>query len=221
MRTPEDVIASIRAGFAGSEYPGDPWLQGSNEGCEPAEEVGPFVGRTRWEDLEPAMLDGHYCALSFFSEAGFRFFLPAYLVADVRDQLLTADPLFHLTGGFHDGSIDVQAGDRTFVQRFGGSVPLNPLRYGAIRFVDYARFRLSVFTREEAGAIVSYLEYKRDQDSDGTSRAEIDSALDAFWRDRAAHAPTGESLRAHLASQRAYVDALRLQAEQRTRGDDE
>lgn len=46
------------------------------------------------------MLDAHYSALSFFSEAAFRFFFPAYLIADLRGELRTADPLFHLTGGF-------------------------------------------------------------------------------------------------------------------------
>jgi hypothetical protein len=28
-------------------------------------------------------------------------------------------------------------------------------------FLDYARHRLSIFTREEAAAIVTYLEYKK------------------------------------------------------------
>ena len=108
MDTPDDVIARIRDGFADSKYPGDAWLEGATKAASRPRRSGRFVGRTRWEDIEPAMLDGHYAALSFFSEAGFRFFLPAFLVADVRDQLQTADPLFHLIGGFHDGSIEVQ-----------------------------------------------------------------------------------------------------------------
>jgi hypothetical protein len=55
--------------------------------------------------IPPTVLDGHYEALSFLSEGGFRFFLPAYLVADVRDQLVTADPGFHLTHGSHSASV--------------------------------------------------------------------------------------------------------------------
>ncbi len=35
---------------------------------------------------------------------------------------------------------------------------------------DHARCQLSVFTREEAGAIVAYLEYKRDADSSQAQR---------------------------------------------------
>lgn len=207
MLSASDLIERIHAAFAGNEYPGDPWIQGSHEGCEPAEEVGPFVGQ-RWETLDPALLDGHYSALSFFSEAGFRFFLPAFLIADLRDQLRTADPLSHLTGGFYDGSIDAPVGSRTFVRRFGGSVPLNPRRYGAIRFGDYARYRLSVFTREEAQAIVSYLEYKREQETIPLLRGHIDAALESFWRERAAAAPTAEELRQQVEEDRAYVAAL-------------
>lgn len=213
MPTADEVIARIHAAFGSNEYPGDRWLQGSHEGCEPAEEVGPFVGRRRWQDLEPEMLDGHYAALSFFSEAGFRFFLPAFLVADLRDQLQTADPLGHLTTGFRTASIELKVGERTFVQQFGGTTLLNPLRYGAMRMEDYARFRLSIFTREEASAIVSYLEYKRDHEEIASLREPVTAALERFWKGRSESAPVAADLPRHLADQRAYIDAVRLERE--------
>ena len=56
-------------------------------------------------------------------------------------------------------------------------------------FYDYARYRLSIFSREEAAAIVGYLEYRRDSDSDGIDTPSITAALDGFWRERAATAP--------------------------------
>ena len=68
-----------------------------------------------------------------------------------------------------------------------------------------------MFTREEAAAIVAYLEFKRDHEPDALSRPHIDAALDAFWRKRAADAPTNEQLREQLAAQRDYVEALRRQ----------
>jgi hypothetical protein len=89
------LVAAIDRAFT-SDHPGDAFLQGSFEGCEPFDEVGAFAGQTDWRALEPAFLDEHASALSFFSEAGLRHYLPAYLVADVRDELQTADPLFHL-----------------------------------------------------------------------------------------------------------------------------
>ena len=94
----EVVIELIREAFGGNVYPGDAFLQGSFEGCEPYEEVGFFRGKMDWRTLDAEMLDARYSALSFFSEAGFRFFLPAYLIADLQDELRTADPLFHLPG---------------------------------------------------------------------------------------------------------------------------
>ncbi len=106
MSDAEVVIGAVRQAFEGNPYPGDGFLQGSFEGCEPYEEVGAFKGCTDWSSLDPRFLDGHYSALSFFSEAGLRFFLPAYLIADLEGRLLTADPTFHLTNGFSDGSLE-------------------------------------------------------------------------------------------------------------------
>lgn len=217
MPSPDAVIARIHAAFDANEYPGDPWLVGSTEGSEPALSVEPFVGQTRWQDVPPEVLDAHYTALSFFSEAGFRFFLPAFLVADVREHLQTADPLGHLAGGFHAGSVEMPVGGRIFVQEFGASALLNPLRYGAMTMGDYARSRMSVFTREEAAAIVSYLEFKHDREEIEALRAPIVSALDGFWRERAATAPTAERLRAHLAAQMEFLEALRRQQEEKER----
>ena len=126
----EDVIEKIQGAFAGNEHPGGRFLQGSFEGCEPYEEVGPFENEKEWRSIDSGFLDGHANALSFFSEAGFRFFLPAYLISDLRGQLQTADPLFHLTHGFSDWTTEVPAGEHTFVIKHGRSAFINP-RSGA------------------------------------------------------------------------------------------
>ncbi|MDS4071769.1 MAG: hypothetical protein RKL24_01315 [Defluviicoccus sp.] len=209
MTANQAVIDAICGSFAGNDYPGDTFLQGSFDGCEPYEETAPFRGRTQWADVEPEFLDTHAGALSFFSEAGFRFFLPAYLVADLRDRLRVADPLFHLTHGFVDTAVTVPIHGRTFTVKSGGSAFVNPRRFGAATFHDYARYRLAVFTREEAAAIVAYLQCKRALDGDGLGHARIDAALDAYWLERARSAPTAASLRQHLAEQSDYLAAVR------------
>ena len=163
MRTmvdPNSVIEIIRAAFDPDEHPGDRWLQGTFEGEEPYDEIGAFKGHHDWRVLEPAFLDQHYTALSFFSEGGFRYYIPAYIVADLRHELLTADPVFHLTHGFVDFSTTMDVGDQTFTRSSGRTRLINPIRYGALTFLDYARHRLSVFCREEATAILTYLEYR-------------------------------------------------------------
>jgi len=135
----EEIIDLIRKAFGANPYPGDAFLQGSFDGCEPGEEVAPFVGKSDWGEVEPTLLDRHYSALSFFSEAGFRFLLPAYLIADLREELLTADPLFHLWHGFAVVSVDVPVGSQTFRRETGGQTLLNPKRYCEMAWNYYAR----------------------------------------------------------------------------------
>lgn len=192
------IIAQIREGFANVGYPGDDFLQGSFDGCEPYEVVSPFKGKNDWKSVGAEFLDAHYDALSFFSEGGFRFFLPAYLIADLQDELQTADPVFHLTHGFSDHSVKVPGKTRTVVRRFGKSTLINPRRYGAITSYDYARYRLSVFTREEAQAIVAYLRCRRGADPHMLDKDAIDGALNLYWLDRAANAPSAERLVQHV-----------------------
>ena len=193
----DQVIAAVYAGFERTEFPGGPFLQGSFDGCEPAEEVGPFTTIEDWRLAEPALLDAHYCALSFFSEGGFRFFIPAYMVADLRGQLLTADPVFHLTHGFSVFSYSTTVHDKAMTHRSGGDTLLNPRRYGAMTWEDNVRHRMSVFTREEVGAIIEYLTFRRA--SEEFAPDAIDAALDRFWRPRAESAPTADMLAAFLA----------------------
>jgi len=218
MSDPDVVIEKIQGAFARNEHPGGRFLQGSFEGCEPYEEVGPFEKEEDWRGIDAGFLDGHANALSFFSEAGFRYFLPAYLISDLRGQLQTADPLFHLTHGFSDWTTEVPAGDRTFFIKHGRSAFINPRRYGAMTSYDYARWRLSVFTREEANAIVAYLEFKRDRDPDVIDRTAIDAALKSFWLERARTAPQARSLEQHIAEQQEYLAAISPDIEKSTGG---
>lgn len=202
------VIDQIRDAFHGIKFPGDAFLQGSHDGCEPYEVIAPFKGLDDWRVLDSAFLDAHSEALSFFSEAGFRFFLPAYLIADLHNQLQTAGPLFHLTHGFSDSSVELSTGTRVFFKKLGKYALVNPRRYGAMTFYDYTRFRLSVFAREEARAIVAYLEYKREADPEGHHKQEINAALESFWLDRAANAPEQRILVQHLEAEENYLKEI-------------
>ena len=208
VQTPQtETVAAVRAAFSATPHPGDAFLIGSRQGIEPAEVVEAFAGVEDWSTLDPAVLDSNYDALSFFSEGGFRFFLPAYLVADLEHHLLTADPVFHLTGGFLDRTVEVPIGNQTFQRLIGRSALVNPLRYGAMTFEDYARYRLSVFTRQECVGIVAYLEHKRADPESGEVES-IDAALDSFWRHRVDQAPDQAALVRHQKRQAAFLAAL-------------
>ena len=86
MPDAQQVIELIREAFRDTDHPGDAFLQGSQDGCEPAEVTAPVKGVTHWMQIDPTILDPNYTALSFFSEGGFRHFLPAFLIADLQDN---------------------------------------------------------------------------------------------------------------------------------------
>jgi hypothetical protein len=204
------VIEEIYEAFGNNNYPGDDYLQGSFDGCEPYEEIEPFKGRQDWKNIDSELLDTHSGALNFFSESGLRFFLPAYLIADLRDELQSADPVFVLVHGFSDLSVNVPTKTRVFVRKTGKTTLVNPKRYGALTFYDYARWRLSVFTREEARAIVAYLKYRRASDPYNLDKEQIDAALNLYWLERAENAPPAESLKQHLIEEEEFLTATSL-----------
>jgi hypothetical protein len=203
MQDKPRVIEHIRQAFHETERPGDVFLHGSHEVCEPGESIAPFIAVADCSQLDPAMLDAGYNALSFFSEGGFRYFLPAYLIADLEDRLQTAEPLFHLTNGFSDKVVNIPAGQRIYEKLIGKSAFVIPLRYEAMIWHDHVRCGLSVFTRKEAVAIVAYLEYTRDADLYGLNTEKITAALDDFCgiEPRKAHAsgsPTASQGRSRI-----------------------
>ena len=210
MLDKEQLIDLITQAFKETQHPGDAFLQGSQQGCEPAEVIAPFKGVNHWSEVDHAILDPNESALSFFTEGGFRHFLPAFLIADIQGRLQTADPVFHLTHGFiPEKTIEVPAGGRIHRRSTGKSTLINPKLYGAMTWHDHALQRLSAFTREEACAIVAYLEYRRDADLHGINQVDINAALDHFWRRRAEEAPTQDALRRHLQAEAEYIKDLK------------
>lgn len=171
----EGLKAMIRAAFSGVEYSGDWCLRGSNEGEEPYLLEQEFKGKSDWGALDATFLDrapdGYSSALSFFSDEAFRFYLPAYLIADIDGLLQSADPVFHLTHGLTDSA---------------RAKKVNPRRYGERTWFEAASHQMAVLDRAQAAAIVAYLEFKREADE--FERENIDQALANFWRRRAAGA---------------------------------
>jgi hypothetical protein len=176
MATPERerVSALIRAAFAPVERPGNWALRGSLEGTEPALVEEAFGDKPDWQSLDAAFLDeapaGFGSALSFLSDEAFRYFLPAYLLADLAGRLERADPVFHLCHG-----VGGPQRDR----------PLNPRRYGARTWLDAMQHRLSTFRPPEVEAIVAYLRYK-ETDAERPTAELIAAALRDYWLPRLA-----------------------------------
>ncbi|HEU4697902.1 MAG TPA: DUF6714 family protein [Gemmatimonadales bacterium] len=164
--------ALVRGAFAAVPQPARWALRGSSEGTEPFLVEEEFGARGDWTTLDAAFLDqapdGYGSALSFLSDEAFRHYLPAYLLADLDGALQRVEPDFHLWHGLTDEN---------------AARPVNPRRYGARSWADYARFRFSVFTRAEVEAIVAYLRVKAAQDPELTG-PRIAQALARYWLPR-------------------------------------
>jgi hypothetical protein len=167
------IKADIMNAFSSVGRPGNWALRGSNEGEEPYLVEQEFVDKEDWRTIDAAFLDqapgGLASALSFLSDEAFRYFLPAYLLADLDGRLHSVDPAFHLCFGLDDAT---------------RSEPVNPRRYGPRTWLDERRHQFAVFTAAEARAIVGYLRYKAGTDEFARSR--IDEAIRNYWSERAA-----------------------------------
>jgi hypothetical protein len=169
-----ELEEEISAAFDSVPAPPVWMLTNSREGDEPALLERDFRDKRDWRQLTPEFLDwapdGFASALSFFSDEAFRFYLPAYLLADVREQLKSADVLFHLTHGLEDDSMNRL---------------VNPLRYGNRTWLDAARFRFAVFDTAQAKAIARYLEHRAKTADIDPIRRSARQALDNYWLGRA------------------------------------
>ncbi len=158
--------------FSKVEYPGDSNLRNSSEGQEPFLLEDEFMGKDDWTALTPDFIDqapdGFASALSFFSIEAFRFYLPAYLLADIEGQLTYTDPVFYLIYGLTDATKDIE---------------VNPNRYGTLTWFEYVSTRFSVFSPEEALSIADYLKLKLNEADTDIERDGIVQALRNFWDD--------------------------------------
>jgi uncharacterized protein DUF6714 len=171
--TAESIKALILRVFAETPYPGDDALVRS-VGDEPEEVVELFRGRTDWRGLTAEFVDlagaASPSALSFFSDGAFRFYLPAYLIADLDGRLVYTDPVFYLYHGLDEAS-------RAQIIHLPG--------IGATTWGQVQQRHLAGFTSDEAAAIVAYLRFKAARDQIEFTRRSVQEALENYWLPRA------------------------------------
>lgn len=160
----------VAAAFSAVPHPGDDALTDSTYGEEPAALVEEFRGRTDWRDLDAAFLDqapdGWASALSFFSDAALRFYLPAYLLADLRDELRNVSAELRLCAFLTPQS----EGERIAKVWGGGTMG------------ERARRCFDALDDAQAAVVVDYLLWKLDRL--GFEDPTITQALDHYWRPR-------------------------------------
>ena len=130
-----------------------------------------FSHRPTFEYLTAEFLDqtpdGFSSGLSFFADEAFRYYIGAYMIADLTEGLEKADPVFSLTHGLDDTSY---------------SEKINPLRFGEQEWYDLCRSNFSMFDSSQVSCIISYLE--NNQNEDDFSEASINQALKRYWKPR-------------------------------------
>jgi hypothetical protein len=169
----ETIKTLIQHAFVDTPYPGDDALVRS-AGDEPDEVDDLFRGRNDWRALPAEFIDragaASPSALSFFSAAAFRFYLPAYLIADLDRKLMYTDPLFYLYFGLDQ---------KTRTQS------VNVPGRGASTWWAVQQEHLADFTPREAAAIVAYLRWRTEQDEPEFSRRSVHEALESYWLPKA------------------------------------
>jgi hypothetical protein len=194
---PEDpikaaLVREIREAFAETPYPGDNNLSGSKQGDEPAECALEFRG-VNWKTVHPRLLASNYTSLSFLTAEGFRYFLPAYMIAELTDTGIesNADPIFHITHGFAQKSQNVASRllehiDTTAHMFEGMSrehvvamLRAQEQKQKQTDWFAYCAERMSGFTRPERKAIIHYLTYVAEEDE--YEAAKIHEAIERYW----------------------------------------
>lgn len=170
----KELIDQIEQAFADVEYPGDDDLTDSTYGEEPAALIVEFRGKTDWHDIDVAFLnqapDGWSSALAFFSARALRFYLPAYLIADLRGELGDPDPVSRLCS-----SVTPLGASQKIAKMWGGGT-----------MGERARADFALFNATQVSAVVAYLWWRLE--AAGGHDPTIEQALENYWLERQAGA---------------------------------
>jgi len=163
----KELIDKIEQAFADVEFPGDEDLTDSTYGEEPAALAEDFSSKTDWQTIDAEFLnnapDGWGSALSFFSARALRFYLPAYLIADMRGELECPDPVSRLCL-----SVTPLGAGQKIAKKWGGGT------LGERGRADFAEFNAA-----QVSAVVAYLWWKLE--AAGGHDPTIEQALENYW----------------------------------------
>jgi hypothetical protein len=167
------LVEQIKAAFAEVPYPGDENIC-LRPDYESAEYVLEFRG-LNWKILHPAFLRKQLGALSFLTPAAHRYFLPAYLIADI--MVWHSDtPVLELTNKFqHEPAEEAEIEPLLAKSRSTGLTEAEYHRmahyFGAERFAP--------FSQAERKAIIAYLRYKASTEE--YDEKDVERALQQYW----------------------------------------
>ena len=184
------LVAQIESAFAHTLYPGDGRICDPRPGDEEVAEYALEFRGARWDRIHPEFLAYHDAAISFFTPEAFRYFLPAYLIADLRARDIgiesNANPVFSLTYGIAKmptlGDAQIE-GMIAAMKQENPELEIDPSIFRPMEdpgTYDRAIERFSTFSHPEREAIVAYLQHAA---QDQYERPQIEEALQSYWLD--------------------------------------
>jgi len=164
------LVDQIEKAFDDAGFPGEDRLTDSF-GEEAEALVRDFKSCRDWRALSPSFLnqapEGWGTALAYFSGPALQFYLPAYLIADIRGTLEIGDASTRLCAFLVAGYEDKK------LARF----------YGGGTLGAHARCEFALFSAAQVSAIVAYLWWKLEQRGYDPL---IEQALENYWLEREA-----------------------------------
>lgn len=160
----DHLIQKIRVAYNEADYPSDDNIVNQSYGDEPNLVRNHFIGHNDWKKLSHEFLDFDG-ALSFLSDKAFRFFIPAFLIADINGNLKFNDPAVRLCW-----PLTPQSENKKIAIIWGGET-----------IGKRARTCFDDFSKEQVSAIVAYLHWKLLQDKGNLT---IEQALENYWLQR-------------------------------------
>ncbi len=156
----DKLIEEIKTAFKNNEFCGNDNIVNPSYGEEAESIKKHFYGQNNWEMLASDFLDKDG-ALSFLTNEAFHFYLPAYMIADIRCELGFNDPCVRLCW-----AVTSQSETKKIAKNWGG---------GTIG--EKATECFTGFSIEQISAIVKYLKWKYSHTNDFM----IQQALDNYW----------------------------------------
>ncbi|MBE0537247.1 MAG: hypothetical protein IH624_16410 [Phycisphaerae bacterium] len=165
------LASKIYNAFSGIEYPGDDEIAPA-DGLE-EKEVADALRSKDWRELDSKFLN-NYCiaSITFLHFRAYRFFLPAFLLATVKDYgkvpEIVQDTVFSL--------LDPVSYQKLYY----------PELYKEKEAVDWYTFlcRMKPLTYHQVDAIVGVLEFLRNYHTEDFPHKEPQVALEGYWLER-------------------------------------
>lgn len=145
----------------------------SNEGEEPELLAKEFSKKPKWNSLKPDFLDstpdGYGTALCFFGNEAFRYYIAAFMIADINSKLNCVTPSRHLTHGLTNDTKDEK---------------INPLRFGEKTWFNACQSKFSLFNKNQISCIIEYLKFMSDADPFNNNPTETKESISNYWKPR-------------------------------------